>query len=766
MTKNTHLSNIVQKVQTHAISEVKKFETNLLANSALNKNINPSYYFSNLASPIYDFHFAENSDSLFLSVKNKVLSWDIQTKKIIHECIMPHKVTNFATTSDGKTIATFDRDRDKLFILDIQTGKTIHQIKVNFEHNNLSKNVIISPDDQYALVTGDSTQLFNLQTGQPSHIFPTYTQKISLSRDSKFLTSTALDQIKLFDFHTGQLINRYPKPDPRHHVMLIDFDATNTSLIAHCYDTDYISFIDIRTGYIWKTLHFTPGSESFASSQVRFKVDQDNKNIYILTQDSIQMYDLESEKLITEVPGKLYNLRKSYRHNYISALNGNMFRTENKLMLWQMSDMSLQEVVSNSIAEEKFVAQSIDCKSFIFHNTHSVNSWQLETNQSTKLFQTESTIREVAYHQKSGQFLIAQANYENRDDTVIFTKKVGKESANYVIQTNFPTPMAFSSDAKYFSYYYVSLTRRGGWISIRSAENGSEIQDINIKFVPKLMCFSSDNSQFYTVVDHSFTVWDTMNGQILDQFRLGPYSNYDSNIEKIHIDQAGNTLIYCYYHSNLYIVFDLLTKRSLYRFSGSHLIFIPPDEKSFLSYDQGKITLREIRTGKILQEYPQQTGYDFISPNGKQAFALTDEQRINIYNPQNGELLGSTFHLNDGYLWTTPPDQFNNQGWLYTNRPDLISFAATNLNDPNDIEYLNENDERVKDYLAINNSKEMVMSRIFDPDQYRKLAHQRKNGELVITKALVDQRNQIMMRLLPNQTTPNNPKQQDYLDKG
>ena len=84
---------------------------------------------------------------------------------------------------------------------------------------------------------------------------------------------------------------------------------------------------------------------------------------------------------------------------------------------------------------------------------------------------------------------------------------------------------------------------------------------------------------------------------------------------------------------------------------------------------------------------------------------------------------------------------FAANGWLHTDRPDLVSLQSFDKHSGEHPELIAEEDERFKDYMRLYNDGEMVMNRINDWDRYRELLKVRLNSkEAMVDKLLMDGR--------------------------
>ena len=83
------------------------------------------------------------------------------------------------------------------------------------------------------------------------------------------------------------------------------------------------------------------------------------------------------------------------------------------------------------------------------------------------------------------------------------------------------------------------------------------------------------------------------------------------------------------------------------------------------------------------------------------------------------------------------PDEFAPNGWLYTDRPDLVSLLETDKADGEKPEYLFEGDKRFDDYLRIYNDGEMVMTRLNDWKRYQQLLQVRLGNKVAMEDHLL-----------------------------
>ena len=158
---------------------------------------------------------------------------------------------------------------------------------------------------------------------------------------------------------------------------------------------------------------------------------------------------------------------------------------------------------------------------------------------------------------------------------------------------------------------------------------------------------------------------------------------------------------------------------------GTKAVALHPFDQTFVSSGQydGEIHIWDLETGErlrsIIAHTRRVTALGF-NQNGKLLLSGSEGGIVNYWEYETGKLLATAYTVDAGYLWTTPPDDFAKNGWLHTNRPDLISLAAVDPND-GELEYISGDDKRFKNYMQIYNDGEMVMTRIHDWERYQDL---------------------------------------------
>ena len=310
-------------------------------------------------------------------------------------------------------------------------------------------------------------------------------------------------------------------------------------------------------------------------------------------------------------------------------------------------------------------------------------------------------------------------------------------------------------------------------IIIRNLNSGeiSQIPKIKDTLGIKELHFCKDARTIFTQ-DYPFYVWYDIEWArpILIFRKPKDHSEYADQkfgkINTLYIDHDNMTCFVADTHSygeeRHILLLDLKHTQSLQEFTGYNSdvikICVDHDMKTFISiHKDGEIRKWDIKTGQCIQHFSKYQNivdstikYLEITENNKYLVIVGYHNQIYFWDYQTGEFLAKTFNLDNGYLWITPPDEFAPNGWLHTDRPDLISLIEMNKANQQNPTFIYEDDQRFKDYMQIYNDQDMVMTRLNDWDRYQELLNIRLGNKNIVSGQLLEQGNLVLRLLTDN----------------
>jgi WD40 repeat protein len=110
-----------------------------------------------------------------------------------------------------------------------------------------------------------------------------------------------------------------------------------------------------------------------------------------------------------------------------------------------------------------------------------------------------------------------------------------------------------------------------------------------------------------------------------------------------------------------------------------------------------------------------------LSPDGRRIFASLSDGTVRIIDRQSGILLCSLWNVDDGFFWFTPPDKHAPEGWIWTDRDDLVHVVEESA-EGKVLGAVPLADDRRRTYVRTRNNAAMVRARLQSLDEYERLA--------------------------------------------
>lgn len=626
-------------------------------------------------------------------VKNKqrkLSVYDFQTRKLSYR--IGETINDFVTTPDGKH--AYFSEMDQVQKLDLKTGNIVGI----YQCEQFIVDLAISADGK--MIVGLEGGKLNDDVHRFYHINKTNFCVIDLDTDEMKLIKTDYYHEKLWLHPSGKY------------------------LISRCCSSGVQPW-DYKRLIAWDSLQGTPKDIGINLHNETYPMyfSPDGKSLIEMKDSGIIFWDLDQKEKFTSINYTQSNIERS-----IVCVNNN------KMLLWNGENSLDQVDLENGFVENNLIK---------FNNIKDRN---LKVNKGESLiaFTPEGKTLVVWDIEKEREIFSCGLNYQQYFDAVAFSFAQKDEIIAYRDDRN---------------------------ILLRNLNRGTVSQIPKSEGLIKELHFCRDAKTIYSK-GYPLDVWyDIELARPIVTFRK----------PKDHSEYAGQEFgkintSYIDYENMTCFIADTRTdpeKRQIHLFDIKHTQFlktftgyssdvtdmcVDQDMRTFISiHEDGEIRKWSIETGQCMQLFSnaQNIGFDSminyleITENNKYLVMGSHSNQISFWDYQRGELLAKTYNLGSGYFWITPPDEFAPNGWLHTNRPDLISLIEMNKGDQGNPTFICEDDQRFKDYMRIYNDPDMVMTRLNDWDRYQELLNFRLGSKNSQIEHLLKQ-GDLILRLLPD----------------
>lgn len=638
---------------------------------------------------------------------------------------------------------------------------TVYQV-ISLEETRTS--FVFTPDSKHLIVADSKGKLSTLEveTGVCQNVIETKTEsikKIHISRDGRTLLLDARSLVELYRINTGECIGSYDSKGD-----LLGFGSDDQTMVRK--EDHAIKITDIQAGKTLKSYDFSYISEAALSLD-------GNKVIVVDLLGKKTILDLKNgHQQEIQISSKFSNgsaaLHSSKR--YLILCNQ---KNEYSLELWDLEKHSKMDIpgrwedVQICPNEEAFFAKEANKGKFTF--------WEIQSGKRLMDINPDGTLNVVEPEISNGHGLMITSGYQ--EGATLWNLKTGHDQHHFKKYSRQVFNAYFSQNDKFL------LT--DSWpdrINLWDTETGASLRrwhkypyQLGLAFAPdnhllaymvgeeivienifyededlklpigntqqKKIKFSDDNHSLYHFsIDPSqncftYAIYQAKTGKLIENYRHESSFNndtkYDIDFAKAHIYTIDGGRIV---QTNLITGEIIKTFRGpveeFDRFLITSMAFDPNGKWVAGVYQKSHVAFWEMDGDGKPQFIIDTTT---MNPNGVQNLCFMKEEVLMIcsldgvitfWDIARKNILAKLYCLSKGYLWTTPPDGFAPNGWLYTNRTDLIALTSVG-EDGKVIECIDEEDPRYKDYLHIYNDQEMVMTRLNDFERYQELLKNR-----------------------------------------
>lgn len=709
-----------------ALTSVGQFERDLREACAPERSDRP--IITNMHSlTMQRYCFSPDGMQIAIASRKIVYLWDLSTEKIIQIYNVNEWVEGLVFSPDGKVLITGGSDNVIRF-RDVVGGQCLKELQ---RHERRILRLKISPDGRW-LATGDcyAVGIWDLQSGDCHHWIDQSgkdsIEDFTFSADSRWLYLAAGKMLKLLEIDSGHYIREIQRPMK---LQQIAVSTDGKTLITKEGSNYVLRIVDVETETDW-------GIENCYSVR-SFTLSPDGKMLATGHEEQIRLWNPQDGSpiaVIEDVPASFSPVE---------------FSRDSRQFLVRGRGLQLHDIQSGQTQTIINMAYSrCDCSVFASDGRVLVtdgpdttyNVWDLQTGKiKTRLLNPVDPYSGVRVYPSGhifvfspdGALLVGQTS----DKTIlVWDMHYGKCIRIIQIQKRAKKPaLVIHPDGRTIAYV------NGEQIILRNLKT-DKIRYLTADGMESMrsLTFTEDGRYLISLDQEHLRQWDTTSGQCLRTVRFLDFCKISENnfLSFIHlVDPQNLTFIlgeFSFDEKPPKKLWDPLTGQCLQTFEGykGGQVVVLPDGKNFLSYDrQNSITQWSIETGKCIRRFeglPENRDFNHIVdlvlyPDQSVLIAATCEGVLYFWDFASGKLLATGYNLPDGYLWTTPPDDFASNGWLYTDRPDLVSLQGVDKHTGAHPEFIPEEDERFGDYLRLYNDGEMVMNRINSWERYQEL---------------------------------------------
>lgn len=733
---------IHQNARRQALVSVQHFETETRLACAPEREITP--IITSLHSlTMQGYCFTPDGQRVAIANRRMIYILDLKTRKIVQTFDAEGWVEAILVSPDGKYVITGGSENVVRF-RDIYTGACVRTLS---GHQRRILNLALSPDGRW-LASGDyyALGLWDLKNGGRSHWINDFSkdsfEDMAFSADGQTLYLGVGKSIKLLDVNTRQFVREIPRLMDVHEIVVTSDEKTLVTKEG----SNYSLFLIDSESETDRRIQGCTGVSSIALSP-------DGYTLATGHEKKLQLWDLRDDSniaVIEEIP--------PYFSPIVFNRDGSQLITHGRgLQLYSLQSGEVFSLVLREPSRIRCSAFASNGRVMVTEGTGSdFNVWDLRTGKLQMKLIGNTDGSDIVYPSgrvftftPDGKLLITRANdmrirvWDMARGRCIQVMTIEKRSKRAILLTHPNNSIIAYTDDETVVIRDLRTTR----ILSVIADDFKNLYSVS---------FTRDGSRLVTVDDKTIRQWDIMTGECLRKVTILDFCTLnDSTFLNYHrlIDPDKLTFIMGEYISGEKPpkgLYDSETGQRLLTLDGfdGAQIRVLPDGKRFLSCDlENNITEWSLETGKCLREFEGLPGaYDFnsvvdfvLDPDWPVLIAGTREGVFYFWNFETGDLLAKSYNLDRGYLWITPPDDTAKNGWLHTNRPDLISLLEADKGNGQKPEFLFEGDERFEDFLRIYNDSEMVMTRLNEWERHKELLQVWRRNKAAMDDHLLSQ---------------------------
>ena len=748
-----------QPVHKHALASVQKFEMEARLACAPDR-IDKSTVTCIPTNFISNFCFTPDGKRVVFQGETRTFLWDLSAGKCIQVSTPGVKrIETMTLTPDGQTIVTGDLG-GAIRVLDMETGVCVRELT---GHQRPVQQVITSPDGR-EIVSRDcyAVGVWDLANGERLHWIEKQKDDsindIAVSADGKTLYLAVGKVLRLLDLVSGDLRREIAMDAEVHQ---IEISPDGQTVIIKKGSNFQLECMDMRTGET-RRIPDCP-------SVYQMALGPTGKTLATSHKTKVCLWELETGEQQVSYPAT-----PSICSPLVFSPDGTRFIFYGKgVFLCDLQTGTMESILKDKSATVRCSGISSNGRVLVTEvEGDGFNLWDLRTGKSRRRsigYQydpTTSIYPKILALSPDGKSLVLKY-----DSQTIQVWDIDLDLCVHVWQMQTPT--------KHCNYWHLVTIdpesrlvayNDGQQIVLRKLNSGMAYKVLTGHEQNILsLTFSRDSRYLVSSDRETLRKWDVQTGLCLQEIQFRDFLKVNEpcypNLHRLMDPDSLHFLINesvgdPQFPKRLY---DPVTKQCLQEFVGMKWgeVIPHPDGKTFFSLGSTILDISndihqwDLETGQKIRTYEaipcESRNHEIKSwvlcRDGNLLVGETLNGLTYFWDTHSGDLLATAYNLTEGYLWTTPPDDFAPNGWLHTDRPDLVSLQEVEKGTGGYPEFIPEGDERFRKYMQLYNDGDMVMARLNDRDRYRELLRLRLGSKTAMQDRLLVEGREMRLKL-------------------
>ncbi|OPX93400.1 MAG: WD domain, G-beta repeat [Syntrophorhabdus sp. PtaB.Bin006] len=512
---------------------------------------------------------------------------------------------------------------------------------------------------------------------------------IALTGDGKLVIAMG-SALHLFNIHTGEVEGVVPlNPYEPHSIAAT---ADNKRLVAYCYPRT-IRVVNRETGTIERS--FYTGSKSYDVSSIAVTPDGKTLCTTMFPNRTCRIWDVGREKCIQTIKNPVSDvirLAVSRDGKYLAAVDEG-----GAAKIWNLIDGS-HRVLSHGVREIAFLA--LPNLIVTGHEDGRVCLWDYRSGKEEPVGVLKAHRGEIScLFPFRGGTCLATGSYDE-------VKLWDIESGDCLMTYSVPiliTALAIDEDAQRMAVGCTGSTHISVY-DLRSGDRIAVLEDYNdltgITLVIRDLHYLMGGQGLVSCAgDGRVILWNPDTSEVMRIVE-------EPDSAMIVQDFPGNSI-----SSSIQRFFDTAICSMVVQNDGRHIV---------TGSGAGGIKRWDLKSGECERCHPEE-GFAVksvaLSPDERTLFAAFSDGTVRIIDMGSTAVLCAFWNVKEGFFWFTPPDEHAPEGWVWTDRDDLLHVVEED-NEGRVLGAVPFGEERRRAYIHTRNNAKMVQARLKGLDEY------------------------------------------------